>query len=316
MNDNNNFEILQTPRGIRHPIGRSPSPSPRDNTMVSADMPVDFARFQKERFEAFTLAKGKITYDVNKILHSVCRNAMLCGKTHFRLQTLRMPGAFSYTYNRKDDDTTHTIYHIHTLKPIADTTARVKLNKEYTKPLFDWLREQGVHFYLTTHQMSNTTSFNNKPLANFVHIEAYLIPEDTDIREKTGMILSLWNGVYTIKCLDQSMIGEWNKRLLSAFRTGAAHCVICTLYLESDYEDTPKNNKNNLPIRNEYNVLNPRDHLTMELLNPMPDWSLKDKFTTLLSWVTQLNYKWTLLCSDKCSWAYFTVMLDPVEDVY
>lgn len=297
-------EILQTPRDAR--------------SLNAAEVPVDFRRYQRERFECYA---GKMTHDVNQKLHHIVRNAMVSGKTHFRLQTLRMPIAFSYAYNKLEG--TLPIYHAHTLRPIEKTTARVRFNQTFMKPLLDWMMEQGIHFYCTTTVMSDQVSFGNLPLAGHINIEAYLIPEDTDLREKHGPLLSLWNGVYTIKCLDASMLGEWNKRVLAAFRTGASHCIICTLYMGSDYDDTPKDQQTNLPTHNEYTVVNPRNHLTMELLNPMPDWSLKEnKFTVLLSWVTQLNYKWTLLCgwSDEekrpSHWAYFSLLLDPLEKIY
>lgn len=280
------------------------------------EVPVDFRRYQRERYECY---QGRITVEVNRILHSIIRNAMISGKTHFRLQTLRMPTAFTYVYHQKDHHT-YPIYHAHTLLPIENTTARVRFNGEHVKTLLDWLREQGVHFCCTTLITNPVTHFGNVSLAGFIHIEGYLIPEDTDLREKPGPLLSLWNGVYTIKCLDESMVGEWNKRLLASFRVGASYCIICTLYLGGDYDVTPKNPENQLPIRNEYNVIQPRNHLTMQVLEY--DWSLKEKFKIMLSWVSQLNYPWTLLCGWKeeekrvSNWAYFTIMLDPLEKMY
>lgn len=304
------FDVLQTPRRKTS----SPFPSPR--SMVASEMPMNLREYQKQRFEAFMSSGGsKLTQDVNRILHSTCRNAMLSGKTHFRIQTLRMPGAFSYTY-KDEEDNTFPIYHAHTLEPIKDITARVRLNQKFVKPLFDWLMEQGIHFYLTTQVTSQKLHFGNKSLASFIHVEAYFIPEDTELREKQGPLLCLWNNVYTVKCLDQSMLMDWNKRLVAAFRTGGTYCVVSTLYLGSDYDETPKDKDTGLPIRNEFNVEYPRNHLTMQPLEPLPDWSLKQKFTILLTWVTQLNYKWTLLCESSKQWAYFAVLLDPIEKTY
>ena len=283
--------------------------SPRNTTTLN------LGQFQRKCFEGLSQTQGKLTADILKGLHGIVRNAMLSGRCHCRLQTLRLSRDFSYRYRQVKDG-----YHLHdayTLEKL-DTHAQISF-MPHMLPFVEWMRAQGIHFICTTKLMKDKVVMGDLPLADFCHVEAIFIPEDTDLREQQGRTLSLWNTVYTAKCLDGSMVPEWNKRLLAAIKTGAAHAVISTLYLGSDYE----------PLKTEtaeeedasFNCTSPRHHLTMQLLEARPRFRLDCKFRFLVGWVAQLGYEWTLTCGEdregRCSpWAYFVVMLDPLEKYF
>lgn len=298
-------DVLQTPR-VRG--GNLTPRSPRAG-MMNVEAPMHLGNYQRKRFEAVSRHGGDMKQEVVHMLHSIVRNAMLCGMTHMRLQTFRLARDFQYRYTENTKGT-HAVHDAHTLLPFQGTRARVAFNT-HTQDFFQWLQHEGVHFMCTTQLMRNKVTFGELPLADFVHVEAIFIPEDTDLREQQGRILSLWNTVYTAKCLDNSMLQQWNQRALAAIRVGAAHFVVCTLYAEADYTTSS--------ARDEFSVNEPRDHLTMAPLAPAPEWHLDKKFGYLVAWVAQLGYQWTLTCGYNqeeerySSWAYFTVLLDPLE---
>lgn len=325
--------ILQTPRLVGIPSrddipelrtsgGGSPTTTPRNrgkspNGMINVDTPMNLGNYQRKRFGALSQSGGEMKQEVVQMLHSIIRNAMLCGMTHMRLQTFRMPQDFQYRYANTPKNS-FAIYDSHTLLPFEKTKARISFNT-FLNDFFQWLQREGVHFICTTKLMKNKVTFGELPFAAFVHVEAIFIPEDTDLREQTGRILSLWNTVYTAKCLDNSMIQQWNQRALAAIRVGAGHFVVCTLYLEADYTETLLDKETGLRKRDEFTVIEPRDHLTMTPLAVDPMWRLDRKFAYLVGWVSQMGYAWTLTCGwsreeERFSlWAYFTVLLDPLE---
>ena len=296
--------VLQTPRRL---ASVSPQTTPRSGA------PMNLGMYQKKRFEFLAETGGKLTQDAIGMLHSIIKNAMLSGRTHARIQTIRISRQFSYIL--RDLKETLPLYDAHTLQPFPPDARRIQLHR-VMDPLVAWLKEQGVHFICTTKTMNRFLTFGTTPFADFVHIEAIFIPEDTDLREQTGRVLALWNSVYMLKCLDASMVSQWNQRALAALRTGATHFAVCTLYLEYDY--TERGNT----TEDEFSCDVPREHLTMMPIEPNPNWKLDQKFSYLIMWAKQLGYAWTLCTGysrEECrpsNWAYFTVMLDPLEEYY
>jgi len=305
------IDILKTPRGVRIDTLDAPT-TPRKSSPRPVDVPMDLGAYQRKRFEAVSRNGGNMTQDVVQMLHSIIRNAMYSGQSNTRLQTFRLARDFQYRYTEKTQ-TAHAVHDAHTLIEIKGTRARVSFST-HTSDFFQWLQREGVHFLCTTQVMRNKVTFGELPLADFVHVQALFIPEDTDLRERQGQVLSLWNTVYTAKCLDNSMVQQWNQRALAAVRIGGTHFVVCTLYAESDYTTTTGKAESD-----EFKVVEPRNHLTMVPLMPTPKWTLDKKFAYLIGWVAQLGYQWTLTCGyhtqeTRCSsWAYFTVLLDPLE---
>lgn len=269
---------------------------------------INLLAFQRQRFETLAETHGVLTQDVVTTLHSIIKSAMMAGRTHCLIQTLRIGKQFSYSSRAIQD--AHPVLNAHTMAPFTKGAQWARLNGQMD-PLLQWLRSQGIHFVCTTKQMERKLSFGQPSYAEFLHIEAVFIPEYTDLREQQGHVLAIWNTVYMSKCLDNSMISQWNQRALTAVRCGAGYFAVCTLYLESDYiEDNGE--------LNHLACICPREHLSMRPLEPNPRWKLDSKFNTLVRWVLQLGYEWTLCCAvgekDRVSnWAYFTVMLDPLE---
>ncbi len=121
-----------------------------------------------------------------------------------------------------------------------------------------------------------------------------------------------WNTQYMYKCLDDSAIPTWNARCANAMRTGASHFAVCTLYRHCDY-DVPAADG----AFSEMLCAKPLHHLSMTALDRCGPWVLEPKMATLVAWVHQHGFEWTLTMPDSESeWAYFVVMLDPVERFY
>lgn len=300
---------MLTPRGAVSAIFGSNSPRQQEQ-----QQPLNLQKFQQSRFECLNQSTGTLTQDNIDIFNNIVKNAMLAGQTSARIQTLRIGKQYIYTYTSGGSSgIAYTVYDTHTKRPFeGPVRAILKLN---LNSLLEWIKAQGMHFICTTSAMKNRVTMNlhhqTHALADFLHIVVVFLPPNLELREKVGPTISLWNSVYTAKCLDQSMVVRWNERLIGAIRTGATYFVVCTLYAGADYSICKEANAETIGLM----CIEPRQHLTMALIDPDPGWALaQDKFKIMCNWVVQLGYAWTLLTeSAECSWAYFTVLLDPLE---
>jgi hypothetical protein len=275
--------------------------------------------YQRRKFEGLLAADNKLTQETQQTMQTIIKNAMMCGQTHARVQTLRLASQYAYTFLDPPSPSAHVIHDTHTLAPMEGIRMRINLSSG-ARELTEWLLRQGVCFVLASQRMMPERVYGEPVMTDYVHVMAVFVPEaggagggvTSSLSATTPRLLTLWNTVYTQKCLDASMIPAWNERCLFAMRAGCAHFVVCTLYRFADYDSSPAATRELVCTR-------PRNHLTMALLVPDPKWALESKFSTLVSWCAQLGYAWTLGASggdDSNAWAYFIVMLDPLSGYY
>lgn len=217
---------------------------------------------------------------------STMKNAILAGQTRARVQTFFM--VTDYTLSKVPNSESHAIYDVHTMKPFENV--RVTLAAR-SRELTDWLLQQRVHFIMATSCTSERTTFGQPNLANFMHVIALFVPE---------MPPSLWNAAFL---KDDDSERQWNERCAAAIRIGMPYFAVRILRYKHDYAETEDTS-------GEFVCLQPRRHLTMELLD-RPHWKLNERYANLIAWSNQTGYKWTLSIGE--NWAYFIVLLDPIS---
>lgn len=262
----------------------------------------DVIAYQKRKYECLAAAGGELNGDVTQTVMTTLRNALLAGQTKCRVQTLRL-ASNQYAYCFRDTSTSHLIYDTLTLVPYRDSKMRIVLESGVRR-FTEWLLENRVHFICTTSRLSEV----DDSFANFLHIVAVFIPIEGEGNHKGN---TLWNNVYM-----QRAIGDergWMERTLIGIRTGVAHFVMITVYYQVDYAPIKMVDKcDDLLL-----CRKPRDHLTMTQLSGRV-WIMDSKFASLIEWVKKKGFNWTLANdgTDGCNWAYFVVLLDPLNTYF
>ena len=237
------------------------------------------------------------------------------------------------------------------LRDHNDKPVRIVINGQLASVL-EWLYKQGVHFCFASAMLKPVgVLFVGPPtLCSKVFLMAVFLPENPNLLDggPPGTLLSCWNDVRTPKCLDSSMVPTWSERVYKAIRCGIKSVVLSTLRF-GDYEEQKQPQQQEqepyapLPSHmasyfgSEKAECDPflcqvgRNHLTMELLTNVsgynseaPSWVVDRRFVDMVAWVAQNHWSWTLcfaaepLESDPTHvrlsrWAYFTVLLDPLD---
>ena len=291
---------MLTPRG-----GGSASPR-------KAPIAVNLQDYQRKRFETLTI-HGSLTQEVIQSVLSILKNATTCGQTHARVQTLHLAKDYTYSRRQPPDKDAHVIHDMLTLQPYGGTSTRIHLAAR-PRELVEWLiGEQKVRVIVATCCMSEARSFGEPTFASFMHLYAVLVPE----KQAGG---GVWNAVFLKKSLDASMVQGWNDRCLAALRIGASYFSVCVLYRGSDFSAAGGDTKG---VPEELKCIQPRQHLTMVPHEKDPHWVLNEKCSTLVTWVDQAGYRWTIATEAYVSeetkevvhsiWGFFVVLLQPLS---
>jgi hypothetical protein len=273
------------------------SPRPSTTKLATADL----RGFEARRLQTLQ-DQPRLTQEAIQVASAIIQSAMESGQGHARVQTLFLSRAqFTYTGNQSTD--TFPLHDCYSLAPLQGVGKRVCFSS-CVRDFVTWLREQGLHFCCTT--ITNRTGV----IPSFIHIEAYFIPEQP--APAGARALSLWNTVYTQKCVDASAVPAWNQKCAHAIRRGASSFIVCTLYRHSDFYPMDETTSLqgivcSLPVRH---------HLTMQLIIIAKDLVLNPKFDIMVQWVRELGYGWTLTmeAAAETEWAYFVVLLDPLTE--
>jgi len=284
-------------------------------------MDQDIVAYQRKRFEGINAAAG-FTQEVINSITSIIKAAMDAGQLKARVQTLHLASC-QYGFSRIEpySGEDHILYDARTLKPMQGCKTRVHFNARVMEML-QWIKAQGLGWVCATHRSKSGG------LAGFVYIFVVFIPcapsgpsgpsgpgGATGTKSPRGSAApggggrasSLWNTVYMAKSFDDP--SSWNERCLSAIRSGASYCAICTLYREADFMI----DGGDIPL--EGPMLH---HLSMD---PIDDrkWGLSKRFAPLVEWTKHISFGWTLSTSGGAAgaqWAYFIVLFDPLEEYY
>lgn len=280
---------------------QGPASSPRPSLSGAGNL----RGFEARRLQTLT-GHTALTQDILKTASDIIQRAMEAGQVRARVQTLHLSHQqFTYTGSAGGSET-HPLYDAYTLLPLPGVEKRIAF-ASVVREFVHWIREQGLQFLCTTQCFPGAGGSIPIP---FVHVEAIFVPVTPAPRGARA--LEIWNTVYMQKCLDASALGAWNQRCADAIRRGASHFVVCTLYRWSDF--FPPSEGGGIACAQPV-----RHHLTMapleDLLGEKKPLFLNAKFDVMVRWVAELGYAWTLTMenADKSEWAYFCVLLDPLE---
>lgn len=271
-----------TPRASANP----PSPRTGGDGPVGGLPPVDLVAYQQNKYSWLT-KYGSLNQEGIRHMSGLLKNAILSGQSSARLLTLSLDQHYTYSWNGNG---INKVYNMHTLEEIKGVTVTLASR---AREVTEWILEQpGMRFMCSTQQTIN--------VSHFIHIIAIFIP----VLSSSG----LWNSVFTYKSLDGSAVSAWNEKCIAALRVGAVRFNLFTLYAHQDYKVQPS------PGWTE-DCTDIRHHLTMQPLNKDVAFQLNPKFASVIAWVQQIQYKWILTMegNDGSEWAYFTILLDPLE---
>lgn len=264
---------------------------------------VDLQDYQRVRFEGLAI-HGALTQDVIHTILSLLKNATIAGQTRVRVQTLHLARDYAYSRHQPPDATSLLIHDMLTFEPFTGTKTRIHLASR-ARELVEWLvGEQKVRVVAATCCMSDTKVFGEPAFASFMHLYAILVPEKQDVPP------TVWNATFVRR---SQSVQHWNDKCLAALRVGASFTHICVLYKGPDFNVLALSPSGGGSV---FECVAPRHHLTMALLAQNgPGWVLKeDACSTLVAWVAQTGYKWTLTVDvQDVVWAFFTVLLMPLD---
>jgi hypothetical protein len=285
---------------MKTPRGGGVSPRPGAST-------ISLQEYQRVRFEGLAI-HGALTQEVIQTILSLLKNATIAGQTRVRVQTLHLARDYAYSRHQQPDGSALVIHDMLTFRPYKGTTTRLHLASR-ARELMEWLvGEQKVRVIAATCCMSGEPIFGEPTFASFMHLYAILIPE------KQSIPPTVWNATFVRRTQD---VQHWNDKLLAALRVGASYANVCVLYWLSDYGAMV--DPTQIP---ELECTTPRHHLTMEPLKK-EGWALTAGCSTLVAWVAQAGYKWTLVMDNHSItekpeyslWAYFCVLLMPLDAI-
>lgn len=258
----------------------------------------DLRGFEARRLQTLQ-GQLRMSQDAIRIASGIIQCAMEAGQCHARVQTI-FASHNQFTYTRVVSTDTFPLYDCYSLSPLlSEKTDKRVCFSSCVRDFVTWLREQGLHFLCTALPLSG----------GIIHIEAYFIPEQPI--PANARALSLWNTVYTQKCVDDSAVSAWNQKCADAIRRGASSFIVCTLYQHSDFYLASETTT----LQGIACTVAARHYLTLQPLqdNQSTSWVLNPKFTVMVQWVQDLGYSWTLtMAAPSLEWAYFVVLLDPL----
>jgi len=289
---------------------------------------MDMGRLQRRFMEVrLDKATGEISRSTKERFTTIIENAMALGQTKTVLGLLK-EGIHFQTYPEHTTGRRECVKHMWThanLNMRSGDPVTIQVNRQLNG-VFAWLIGKGVHYCFTSVMVDEpgfVVDFD-PVLANFVLITAFFLPEDTQLRDTPGALLSLWNDVRTPKCVDSSMIPGWTERIIKCVRAGITHVVLCTLREHGDFDEIDPRDAH----EDAFACIGCRDHLTMASLtnvadyeSPSPSWVLDRRFVDMVQWVKRHHWSWTLCFGTAplsegrvriSQWAYFTVLLDPL----
>jgi len=250
-------------------------------------------------------AHASLTQDMMAAALTLIEGAMGCGASYARVQLLRQSYGHFHYVTTQEGTLTLPVYDAQTLVQLeGGSRQRVQLSRP-AQDIVHWLRGQGLQVLCTSSAIQWGRLEREPSLAPWLYLVAVFVPQG----EPEGRLRWLWNTTYMPKCLDASALEGWAQRCQRALTLGASHCALCTLYRNSDYIEATA-----VPDEEaETYVVNvARHHLTMQTLSG-PRWALDKRFKLLIGFARSYGYSWTLCLPDQeASWAYFTVLLDPL----
>lgn len=245
------------------------------------------------------------TQDAMATALRIIEGAMQAGAGHARIQLLRQGyGHFHYVTTSEG---TFTLP-VHDAQTLAALEGGSRQRVQLSRPAHDivhWARGQGLQVLCTTSAMQTGRLGGEPSLAPWLFVVAVFVP----LGGEDGPLARLWNSTHMAKCLDASALDTWALRCERALQVGASHCALCVLYRGSDFTTTASADGDDAA----YVAAAPRHHLTMQML-PGQCWTLDKRFKPLIGFARTHGYAWTLcMAADEQSWAYFTLLLDPMR---
>ncbi len=247
---------------------------------------IDLQEYQRKRFEGLS-QHGFLNQDVIQTILSTLKNATVSGQTRARVQTLHLAKDYSYSRHQPPDKDALVIHDMYTFQPFAGTSTRIRLASR-ARELLEWLiGEQKVCVIAATCCMSTDRVFGEPTFASFMHLYAIFVPE------KPSVPPSVWNAAF-VKNL--TAVPAWEERVVAGLRTGASHVTLCVLYKGAQYAALLPGDSggDGGGEHKELVCAEPRHYLSLIPLEKSPKWVLDAKCATLVSWVLQTGYQWTL----------------------
>lgn len=242
------------------------------------------------------------TQDAMATALRIIEGAMQAGAGHARIQLLRQSYGHFHYVSTSDGTLTFPVHDAQTLVLLAGgSRQRVQLSRP-AHDIVHWARGQGLQVLCTTSAMQEGRLAGEPSLAPWLFLVAVFVPLAGD----DGPLARLWNSTHMAKCLDASALETWVLRCQRALDMGASRCALCILYRGSDF--SPSNDADEAA----YVISTPRHHLTMQTLAGQR-WTLDKRFKPLVGFARSHGYAWTLCIADEQSWAYFTLLLDPMR---
>ena len=175
-------------------------------------------------------------------------------------------------------------------------------------PIINWIHSQGLKCQFLSTEIGRT-QMDQPVLADWtkmaVHVDnKHIAPNDR------GHLSSLWNGVITAKCVDDSHINVWRKRVIQSIECGHPNpVVLMRLFPRSDYH-----------LREHKGSMKCKQPIQWRHCRPVHQILFLDKkFVYVVNWCIANGLQWTLGLEqdekdDKSSlsdWAYFMVYMVP-----
>jgi hypothetical protein len=289
-------------KGLTLDLSHLPVNTPRNGGGGSETFRVRSAR----KMESLRIENG-FTPDVQNEISKIIQNAISCGLSHATIQTLRISGQYSYTFNSNNEEADSFVIHdLYSLIPMENVTAKVTLCSS-ARDLVNWIREQELDIIVCSRRMSNTQVASRVPVADWINLVVLFIPfKPNPTKQSIGVI---FNSQYHDKLLDVNVASAtWNKRLLLAQSCGSAYFINAILYVGADF------GIQNTQGVGERSVIQPLKHPSHVAMVPDPGWVISERCIPMVAWVSQLGYHWTLSApSAQSKWAFFIVFLDPLS---
>lgn len=276
--------------------------SPLDLTRVGTPSPRDATfRLRTARRTEGLRADNAFSAEVQMDVARTVQNAMNAGAPYAIVQTIRIDRQYTYVLNSAttSDDDVFAIRNLYSMLPLDAAHARVRLAAAPFE-LVQWLRSQELDVAICGVPLAKThTDSARVAIEDWLQIVALFVPGSSSS--------SIFNARFVAdKALDASAIPQWNRRLLRALDAGMPFFVNSVLNIGVDFGRATT--ANSLLA-----VSTPVRHPTMTPLDdPNPGWALSERYTVMCTWVSTVNFQWTLSAPSASSkWALFLVLLPP-----
>ena len=234
-----------------------------------------------KRSKAKLTQKIKLAMQHGQTTIRICRLGEKAGD-FITYPDFEVPGCY-YQFNRIRD--------VYTKQHLGDQHVAYIHTKYRT--LASWLREQGLGYVV----LGNTIDMGfGRPavLGSVLFFAAIIMP---DFGPRMATLKALWNGFYTQRCADLSLLDQWKDRIRACIQLGQMHCVLVTLTsscFEWKCDDAGENDF--------MRAYDPRDVLTMRTVQPQEegDWyvQIEPQFKPMIAWLTKEKWHWTCAFQD------------------